>query len=55
MGSTGHEDRPAGENCNKHSVAKLGVRQGDWVWRKRSRDEDLQPLYLVPWQEQPVR
>jgi hypothetical protein len=35
---------------SSRSVAELGMRLGDWIWRSRWRHKDLQPVYLLAWQ-----
>lgn len=40
--------------CRRWSTKELGIRMGDWIWRNRGRDEDLQLAYLFPWPESPV-
>lgn len=40
--------------CSRHSVAELelGMRLGDFIWRRRG--EGLKISYLLPWQEVPL-
>lgn len=41
--------------CRRWSAKELGIRMGDWIWRNRGRDKDLQlAAYLFPWPESPV-
>lgn len=42
-----------GRRCSACSAAQLGLRQEDWIWKRRQRAEDQQSAYLLPWQKWP--
>lgn len=39
---------------SRGSTTELGLRLGDWIWRRRERREDLQLAHLFLWEVWPM-